>query len=83
MKESAEDIPGNNDDGAMMTVREVAQLLSVSVNTLRRWSDRGIVRAYRICPRGDRRFQREAIARFLAELRANGGDERRASFTQT
>ena len=52
----------------MLTVREVAQLLHFHPNTLRRWSNKGRIRAYRISPRGDRRFKREEIARFLAEL---------------
>jgi len=52
----------------MLTVREVARLLHVHPNTLRRWSNKGMIRAYRITPRGDRRFKREEIARFLAEL---------------
>ena len=52
----------------MLTVREVARLLHVHPNTLRRWSNNGRIRAYRITPRGDRRFKREEIARFLAEF---------------
>ena len=52
----------------MLTVREVAELLHVHPNTLRRWSNKGRIRAYRITPRGDRRFEREEITRFLAEL---------------
>ena len=52
----------------MLTVREVARLLHVHPNTLRRWSNKGRIRAYRISPQGDRRFKREEIARFLAEL---------------
>lgn len=51
----------------MLTVKDVARLLHVHVNTLRRWSDQGIIRAYRITRRGDRRFRQEDIARFLAE----------------
>ena len=54
----------------MLTVREVAQLLHIHPNTLRRWSNKGRIRAYRISPRGDRRFKREEIANFLAELNA-------------
>jgi excisionase family DNA binding protein len=53
---------------SMLTVREVAQLLHVHPNTLRRWSNNGRIRAYRITPRGDRRFRHEEIARFLDEL---------------
>lgn len=52
----------------MLTVREVARLLHVHPNTLRRWSNNGRLKSYRINPRGDRRFRREEIARFLAEL---------------
>jgi len=59
---------------AMLTVREVARLLHVHPNTLRRWSNKGMIRAYRITPRGDRRFKREEIARFLAELNGHADD---------
>ncbi len=53
--------------GGMLTVREVGQLLHVHSNTLRRWSDQGIIKAYRIGPRGDRRFRAEDIAVLLLE----------------
>jgi len=66
----------------MLTVREVAWLLHIHSNTVRRWSDRGIIRAYRITRRGDRRFRREDIARFLAELNANKGNEKEASLAR-
>jgi excisionase family DNA binding protein len=55
----------------MLTVKEVAR---IHPNTLRRWSNRGRIRAYRITPRGDRRFRREEITHFLAELNAHRGD---------
>ncbi len=51
----------------MLTVREVSQILHVHSNTLRRWSDQGIIKAYRIGPRGDRRFKQEDIAQLLLE----------------
>ena len=54
----------------MLTVREVARLLHVHPNTLRRWSNAGRIKAYHINQRGDRRFRREEIARFLTELGA-------------
>lgn len=52
----------------MLTVAEVARLLHVHPNTLRRWTNDGRLKAYRINFRGDRRFKREDVARFLAEL---------------
>jgi excisionase family DNA binding protein len=52
----------------MLSIRDVSSLLGVHANTVRRWSDRGLIRAYRISRRGDRRFRREDIALFLAEL---------------
>jgi excisionase family DNA binding protein len=62
----------------MLTVREVARLLHVHPNTLRRWSNKGIIRAYRITARGDRRFKRDEIVRFLAELSSRADDWKEA-----
>lgn len=52
----------------MLTIRQVARLLHVHPNTLRRWSNDGRLRAYRITSRGDRRFRHEDVARFLAQF---------------
>jgi excisionase family DNA binding protein len=52
---------------AMLTARDVASLLSVDISTVRRWTNKGILKAYRIGPRGDRRFRQEDIALFLVE----------------
>ena len=46
----------------MLATGEVARLFSVHARTVRRWSDQGIIKAYRIGPRGKRRFQREDVA---------------------
>ncbi len=40
---------------AMLTPRQVADLLGLHPNTVRRWSKKGILKSYRISPRGDRR----------------------------
>ena len=45
----------------LLTVREVAAMLNIHINTVRRWSDLGVLKAYRIGPRGDRRFRREDV----------------------
>ena len=70
---------GSNQMEPMLTVREVARLLNIHPNTVRRWSDRGILEAYRITQRGDRRFKQEDIYRFLVKLSTDNGDERKAS----
>lgn len=49
----------------MLTVQDVAILLNIHENTVRRWSDNNILKAYRITKRGDRRFRREDINKFL------------------
>jgi len=51
----------------MLTVSDVANLLNVHINTVRRWSNQGILKAYRIGSRGDRRFRQEDVASFLSE----------------
>ena len=45
----------------MLTLREVADVLHVHPNTLRRWTDKGIIRSYRITLRGDRRFRQQDV----------------------
>ena len=50
---------------SVLTVREVARFLNIHVNTVRRWSDLGILKGYRIGPRGDRRFRQEDVFAFL------------------
>jgi excisionase family DNA binding protein len=56
-----------NRSETMLTASELAHLLNVHINTVRRWSNRGILKVYRIGPRGDRRFSKEDIDSFLAE----------------
>lgn len=51
----------------MLTTSDVAHLLNIHMNTVRRWSNQGILRAYRIGSRGDRRFRQEDITIFLSE----------------
>ena len=49
----------------MLTTGDVARLLGLHVNTVRRWRSKGILKSYRINPRGDSRFRREDIESFL------------------
>jgi excisionase family DNA binding protein len=59
----------SNKDGInpMLTTSEVARLLNVHINTVRRWSNQGILKTYRIGSRGDRRFHRDDILNFLSD----------------
>jgi excisionase family DNA binding protein len=63
-----------NGSNGLLTARQVAKLLNVHVNTVRRWNDRGILKAYRIGPRGDRRFSKEDIDIFLAGNGQSGNE---------
>ena len=46
----------------MLATGDVARIFNVNAGTIRRWSERGIIKAYRVGPRGDRRFRREDVA---------------------
>ena len=71
----------HNDIDGMLTINEVARLLNVHINTVRRWSNQGALKSYRIGSRGDRRFRQEDIESFLAQgNRDIGVKERKASF---
>ena len=49
----------------MLTITEASQILHVHKNTLRRWTEQGILKTYRIGNRRDRRFRAEDIAVLL------------------
>ena len=51
----------------LLTVAEAARTLKVHINTIRNWTNIGILKSFRIGPRGDRRFSKEDIDRFLRE----------------
>ena len=55
--------------GPMLTANEVADLLHVHVNTVKRLGDRGEIPFYRIGKRGDRRFRLDDVIAFLARSR--------------
>jgi excisionase family DNA binding protein len=60
-------MPNHEELNPMLTTSEVARLLNVHINTVRRWSNQGVLRTYRIGSRGDRRFERDDVVRFLLE----------------
>lgn len=49
----------------LLTIDEVARLLRVSKITLKRWGKKGKLPAIRINSRGDRRYKKEEVLRFL------------------
>lgn len=53
----------------MLTASEVANLLHLHVNTVKRLGDRGELPFYRVCKRGDRRHRLEDVMEFLARNR--------------
>jgi len=50
-----------------LSISEAAQVLGVSLSTVRRWSDAGVLPSYRT-PGGQRRFSRDQLEDFLAGL---------------
>jgi excisionase family DNA binding protein len=67
----------DNNIDPMLTTSEVARILNLHINTIRRWSNQGILKAYRIGSRGDRRFRKEDIDEFFS---SNGGTNERKSY---
>lgn len=49
----------------LLTIEEVAGLLRVSKVTLKRWGKKGKLPAIRINSRGDRRYKKSEVLRFL------------------
>jgi len=49
----------------MLTVKEVASILNIHSNTVRRWEKKGLLKSYGIGPRRFLRFRQEDILDFL------------------
>lgn len=56
-----------NDGQEVLTTGEAAQLCGVNFRTVLRWIDRGLLQAYKLPGRGDRRITRAALRGFMAE----------------
>jgi len=50
----------------LIKIREAAEMLSVNPETLRRWDREGKLRAIIISKRGDRRYKKEDIEKFIS-----------------
>jgi len=53
----------------MLNINEAAKLIGIHPNTLRRWSDKNLLPSFIISTRGDRRYHKRDIERFLAMRR--------------
>ena len=49
----------------LLTITETCEALKVHSNTLRNWDKKGILKAIRFGQRGDRRYKREDIDKFI------------------
>lgn len=54
-----------NQDG-LLNVTQVAKLLGTHPNTVKRWSNKGLLKTYRFGSRGDRRYRHEDIEKFFS-----------------
>ncbi len=55
----------SNEVGKLLTASEVAEMLHLHVNTVKRLGDRGELPYFRVCSRGDRRFRLDDVLEFL------------------
>lgn len=60
----------------LLTTRQAAEILNVHENTIRRWSEKGIINPYRIGPRADRRFAESEIFALNDRIHQQSGDVR-------
>jgi len=51
----------------LLRIRVVAEMLGVSMMTLRRWDESGRLPAIHIGKRGDRRYKEDDILKFIAK----------------
>jgi diguanylate cyclase (GGDEF)-like protein/excisionase family DNA binding protein len=65
---------GGSRPDALISVAQAAALLGVHPNTVRSWTESGRLAAWRINPRGDRRYRRADVERLLAEGAATPPD---------
>lgn len=53
----------------LLKIGEAAEMLSVNPETLRRWDRQGKLKAVIISKRGDRRYRKQDIEKFIEENR--------------
>lgn len=56
----------------LLSIGETAQLLGISIQTLRRWDDKGVFKSFRATPGGNRFYKEGEVKIFLHDLSALG-----------
>ena len=51
----------------LLTLKEVAEILNVHPNTLRKWDNKGFLKAIRFGTRGDRRYRKGDIMKLISK----------------
>ena len=51
----------------MYNIREAAHILGVSMDTLRRWDKKGVLKPVRIAPGSHRKYRKEELCKILPE----------------
>jgi excisionase family DNA binding protein len=59
-----------NNSHVLITVQEVSRILNIHENTVRRWSNQGVLKPIRLGPRGDRRYKLKDITDYLVSVRS-------------
>ena len=49
-----------------LSTGDVARLLNIHTNTVRRWCSEGLLKSYRVGPRGDRRIARNDVLKLIS-----------------
>ncbi len=60
-------------DMTLVTTSEAARLLNIHENTLRRWCDSGVIPAFRLAARGDRRLLQSDVVALRLRMASNRG----------
>lgn len=53
------------DKPEILTIQEVAEIFNISIQTLRRWDNAGLLKAFRASPTQQRRYKKEDVIKYL------------------
>lgn len=64
--------PMTRDDPRMLTVSQAARRVNTHPNSVRAWSNAGLLQGYRVGVRGDRRFNADDVDTFMRSRKISG-----------